>query len=318
MKLIKIAVPTYNRVNTVIRLLARLSNFTNHPDITIEVFDNNSDNGDLIKCYCTDNNISYTNRPANIGGLQNILRCIEESDSKWTIVFSDDDLPEKDFLIDSINLINQYSAANPIAIKTKTSLHPKQSNIIIKSLDEYLIYNSAPDKNSSNLFITSWIFNTAKIKRNIKYAYQNSDYLAAYLIPIIYCLQQKDGPLIYSETQTIIYCKPEITEEWSKSITFTKMLMSLGTMHFLTKDQLLLLAKPILGHSVKNLGGILIRAKAFNHGLCFKQISNIAEQSSFRNMILTKIFKLMLKITPNIIIKKISKNEIDVKKINRL
>jgi glycosyltransferase involved in cell wall biosynthesis len=110
-----IAIPTYNRpkhvYSVVKRLLPQLED-----DCVLKIYDNCSDKpvvgviSDLLDKYPAVK-IQVIRNAVNIGAIGNVIRCMEQCDTKWLVMCGDDDPPDLDHVAKVKRAIVQYSEA---------------------------------------------------------------------------------------------------------------------------------------------------------------------------------------------------------------
>jgi abequosyltransferase len=95
MKLLTIAIPTYNRVNYLRECLDSLvKNNIDFDNVEILILDNYSTDNtkEIIQKYKHDLSLRYICNENNIGPDENFKKCIKKSNSKYIWIFGDDDL----------------------------------------------------------------------------------------------------------------------------------------------------------------------------------------------------------------------------------
>lgn len=174
-KILTIAIPTFNRLDTLKLLLDSIfEQMNNNADLKekIEIFvsDNNSDDGtaNILKEFARLENINYNINKTNLGSSINVVKCFEYANTPYVWIIGDDDLP----LFNSINLTVktlEEKKPNLFYLPAKWinhSLDDQKYKIIhnkeIKSCRHIDLITSA---SSQITFISSWIVN--------KKAYQN-------------------------------------------------------------------------------------------------------------------------------------------------
>lgn len=180
MKKLTIAIPTYNRKDTlksVIKIL--LEQITE--ECKILILDNNSDydiNDELYSLINNNSNIEIKKNEINIGFGGNICRCFLETKTEWMWLLGDDDFPQKDALKTILKNLNKYN--DVLAFKYSYSYLDQKveyKNIIINSVGELLekFEEKKEIVNFSNfLYMSTFIFKTSLIKKELKIGYETA------------------------------------------------------------------------------------------------------------------------------------------------
>jgi glycosyltransferase involved in cell wall biosynthesis len=315
--LLTICIPTYNRIEKAINVAQAFLNQKND-FFVIKIYDNASDGGEKLKNFCEKNGIEYIRRIVNIGPGANIMRLFEENFSEWLVIFSDDDFPKISFVDEILRLLENKSNNDIIAFKSKTKINSNQLDIKIDNLYEFSRYNSESDNFGSTLLISSWIFNRNKLIDSIRYSYLYFGFQAPHAVIIMSALFQRKGAVKYLSSELLEHRPANAKDSWSSGLTYTLMLSTLPTIHFLEKEEIKYLAIGIAGKTSKNVLGNLLRLKIHNNGIAFPQISITTSRSSFRNLSLVLFFKYAYYLIPEKIIEIYFDKAIDRNNIKRM
>jgi len=113
--LLAISIPTFNRADYLGELLNGICDQIHllHVSVSVSVFDNASTDGTsevVTKAQSVFPFLKYFRHPTNIGGVANILRCVELADADWVWILPDDCiLPKNSIEI----MLRRLAGANP-------------------------------------------------------------------------------------------------------------------------------------------------------------------------------------------------------------
>lgn len=107
--IVTIAIPTYNRVESLAYIVEKIAPYLDK-NLSLLILDNHST--DQTQRYCLEfsqehSYIEYVRHSANVGGVVNMLRCIEVSEAKYTWLLGDDDNIEVELLPELVRLVNE-------------------------------------------------------------------------------------------------------------------------------------------------------------------------------------------------------------------
>jgi hypothetical protein len=315
--ILTIAMPTFNRVDKAIKNLKILINQSVNKNVLLSVFDNNSINGDLLRLFCEENNIRYVKRSVNIGSVGNISRIFEEVDTKWLVIFSDDDTPHNNFIQGLLDEID-YLSDSVLSVKFKTELDLDLKDCVISNLDEFSKYNSNSKRYGSTLLLSSWLFNVSVIKESIRFMYIYAGLQCPHVLGVMHSLHLDKGILVYRNKQLISFNPPSPGEGWSSGLTYSLMLSTLPTLNFISKINIKLLAKGITGNKFKTIIKSLLWFKTYNNGLAFDQIGATFKKISIMHFILYYLMDYFLFLIPNRFIIIFLNADLDKKSIDRM
>ena len=144
---VTIAIPTFNRANTVCNAIESVLSQT-YSNIEIIVSDNASidDTFKIISSY-TDNNITILRQSVNIGMVGNWNACLEKASGDYFILLSDDDLLNPCFVDKCIAVIDENAEELPAIIYTRTNVNNNNDSYITRS---------GLEKEAGYEFVTNW------------------------------------------------------------------------------------------------------------------------------------------------------------------
>lgn len=212
--ILTITIPTYNR-NDILKqhLNALLPQLTKH--ISIVVYDNFSDVPvaetlkNEIKNY---SNLKVIRNKVNVGACANIIKCIEECDSKWMWLLSDDDTPLENSIKTALEYISLYPDASNINFKSEYTFQ-REKDILIEGQNEFI----EKIDNINNFFLISLnIYNIEKIKFNLRFAHIFSYTMVPHFVLLLISLVDKNI-VIFAKEKLVIQnnTDKEINESWS-------------------------------------------------------------------------------------------------------
>ncbi len=141
MNLLSISIPTYNRPKYLKELLDNLCDQSLKTNIDINIFDNsdNNETKNLLNNYSNYSNLNYFKNQKNIGYVNNQIKCIEKSASKYTAFLCDDDIYTKNAIDTIMKVImskNNYAfiALNYYSFKINFKNKRKTNFALIKDV----------------------------------------------------------------------------------------------------------------------------------------------------------------------------------------
>ena len=165
MKPLSISIPTFNRPKLLNELLDNLCDQAMVRDVDINIFDNsnNDDTKKLINNFSSFSNLSYFKNEKNIGYVNNQIKCINKSKSKYTAFLCDDDIYTKNAIDTILNIadsknhfsfiaLNYYSFIENHLNKKKSKFAP-QKDVFFERAYDILNYPSVGH-------FSGFIFNT--------------------------------------------------------------------------------------------------------------------------------------------------------------
>ncbi|MDC0933637.1 glycosyltransferase, partial [Arcobacteraceae bacterium] len=163
--ILTIAIPTYNRADSLRYLVEKISPYLNN-NLKLLILDNNSTDNtkEYINIWNKDSNISGIKHITNLGGVVNMLKSIELAQSKYVWLLGDDDDIDITYINELVNLLSSEEAY---------SLH-----LIPKSREDYKIHKHV--FNNKIDFINSFYDISALhlMSSSIYNAYEARKYLA--------------------------------------------------------------------------------------------------------------------------------------------
>lgn len=168
-----VAIPTFNRNDILARVLSSLSvQFA--PNTGIYVLDNNPDGSaiDAIKQSKVDDvfPLIHIRWPGNIGGNENIIRCVEFAEADYVWILGDDDFPVENALSTIRSHITKHPDASVFNFYWPDKSHLKRSSSIkCNSFSEYLDQFKSVGE---SLFISSLVFKRLSALQALSCSYQ--------------------------------------------------------------------------------------------------------------------------------------------------
>lgn len=176
MKLLTIAIPTFNRAKCLDLCLSQLSPqlYGCESEVDLIISDNCSTDGtyDIVAKYLALHpNVRYIKNSHNIGPDENFIRCFKEADSKYVLIFGDDDVMHDhalNYILDIIrheNFGSVFLSVNAFSgeyVKKDHCLQDKKNFVVYDNNQEYF-YRIGID----STFISSNIINKSLLPDNI-------------------------------------------------------------------------------------------------------------------------------------------------------
>ena len=203
--ILTIAIPTYNRNEILIKNLAALIPQINHK-CELLIIDNHSDlpisesTKEMIKSD-HNKNIRIIRNVANVGGNENILRCVEHAQGEYVWMLGDDDVPFSNAVQ---NVLDEISA-NPDAVVINmyadaTSHQMRDATRLCKGASGYLRSSRFLGE---LIFISSLIFSRTRCLRHLATAHLMQSTFAPQLFLALLSLGN-DGYCVISNKKTVI------------------------------------------------------------------------------------------------------------------
>ena len=170
--MLTIAIPTYNRIDQLNKVISSLLPQINS-NCRVVVIDNNSDISPLASSGFFKKNVDaglihYQKNKFNVGADANIIKCIELSDSDYTWVLGDDDIPDEN----AVKTIFQTVGDDPhsVFLNFSSDMFLRKKNINGSGLNQFI---QAIDSFENMLFISASVYKTKYIQENLRHAYEN-------------------------------------------------------------------------------------------------------------------------------------------------
>lgn len=142
--LISIVITSYNRAQWIGQAIQSALD-QDYPNFEIIISDNNSTDNtdDVIRTFCSDPRIKYYKNETNIGMVANFKKATYEliSGEYLTYISSDDYLCNRQFLSNSVNLINKYPNIVLVAAKNCMLLNDTDTNQIVDDPTDHVFAN---------------------------------------------------------------------------------------------------------------------------------------------------------------------------------
>lgn len=168
--LLTIAIPTYNRVDSLVCILEKIAPFLSQK-LHLLILDNHSNDG--TQEYCkgfiqSHKHSSYAKHDSNLGGVVNMLRCIEFSNTTYTWLLGDDDDIEVELLEELLQILSLKNAA-AYHLLASSRQRRKIVQYVFESKEEF--ESSFFDVTAMHL-MSSNIFKTQEAKKYLADAYR--------------------------------------------------------------------------------------------------------------------------------------------------
>jgi glycosyltransferase involved in cell wall biosynthesis len=207
-----IAIPTYDR-NSILKhhLALLLPQLT--PECRLLIVDNCSPTpvadtiGDLLKSYPTVT-AQIERNPLNIGAGANMLRCLENCETEWLWVLSDDDTPKPD----AIDTILKSTARWPqcVFFNYSSAFNIRQETFTTTGLDEFV---EKMGEFGNIVFMSTGVFRASALRSSVKYGYIYSYSWAPFVATLLHALGGKEQ-CCFSAEQIVEY-RPAVEKRWS-------------------------------------------------------------------------------------------------------
>lgn len=164
-----IAIPTYNRVATLSKLLTKIIPHLNK-DLSLLIIDNCSVDETSKYCLSVSDNpyIKYIKNKINVGGVVNMLKCIEFSNGDYTWLLGDDDDIDTNYLEELVENIKDHKCVGYHLVPyTRRHINVKKTKFINKK--EFV--NEFYDISTYNIMSTG-IYKTEEVQKFLKDAYK--------------------------------------------------------------------------------------------------------------------------------------------------
>lgn len=222
-----IAIPTYNRNETLRRNLEKLlPQLTD--DCKVLIFDNASDlvTEDAISDLLSNNyekNIEVRRNKYNVGMTANILKCFEECDSPWLWVLGDDDEVKPDAVQTILLGMATYEDAHCITYAWDEDTLAREGEIEVTGIDSFL---NTFETFGAVLFLSTTVYNVSKVCSAISFANFFQSSYAPHLVLLLMSLQD-DGKSIFSDKQIVVNNAEETPHElrWDQIFIYQLMLL---------------------------------------------------------------------------------------------
>lgn len=168
--ILTIAIPTYNRCDSLKYLIDKILPYLNSKLRLLIIDNNSSDNTEkyiLIRGK-ENKNISYVKNISNLGGVVNMLRCIEFSNSKYVWLLGDDDDINIEYLDELVDILSNEDAYSYHLIP-KSRQNRKINKYIFETKIDFM--NNFYDITALHL-MSSNIYNTEEAKKYLAEAYR--------------------------------------------------------------------------------------------------------------------------------------------------
>ena len=208
--LLTIAVPTYGRNELLTKNVAFLFEQLK-PEVRVLIIDNASPVPVSETLGTLPDGVVLVRNTVNVGGNENILRCLEMSDTPWVMVTGDDDRA----LPDMIDRILNDIAANPDATilhYATANMHQRKQEWQTRGRMEFL---SRLDSFGNLLFISSSVFNVAKLRGAFDWAHHYTYSCAPHLVLLLKAMEP-DAVATFHSASLVDWTLPKVENRGSK------------------------------------------------------------------------------------------------------
>lgn len=168
--ILTIAIPTYNRCDSLKYLIDKILPHLNNKLQLLIIDNNSSDNTEEYSLIWKEKNrnIGYIKNNSNLGGVVNMLRCIEFSTGKYVWLLGDDDDINVDYLDELVNILsNEDSYSFHLIPKSRQD----------RNINKYIFNNKLDFKNNfyditALHLMSSNIYNADEAKKYLSEAYR--------------------------------------------------------------------------------------------------------------------------------------------------
>jgi glycosyltransferase involved in cell wall biosynthesis len=166
--LVTIAVPTYNRADSYLKLAIQSAVAQTYPNIEIIVSDNcSTDNTETLVRSFNDSRIRYLKQSRNIGMLNNSNFCLDEAKGAYFMQLHDDDLIDHDFVSVCMKAVNNDT--NVGIIITGTRVIDEEGKVICEDTNKAEGCSTTDFmlswfRHDVPLYLCSTLYNTRRLK----------------------------------------------------------------------------------------------------------------------------------------------------------
>jgi len=206
---LSIIIPTFNRKDQLENQLKLI--FKSRIDLIEEIviIDNHSDYNisELVASFNSDK-IRLIVQPFNIKVHNNIAFSFFHAQTEWFWLLSDDDKIEEDAIEKIIDEIERVPS-NVAMIKFARTNSP-QNNYIANNLKNFIdyYYNEKVIRKGDLVFISTNIYNIARLKKYLGYAFEYAYTYVPQIIPIIKGLEEENISIKFSNKNIVKYLSP--------------------------------------------------------------------------------------------------------------
>lgn len=207
-KKLTIVIPTYNRKDSLLKLLEGLSQQGQFDKYKILISDNHSDYD--VKQAIEDKfsqdfeSIIKVNRWSfNTSQAFNMTAGMLFVDTKWCWLISDDDTFTENAIQKGLEDIEKYPDMGAIRYSLNCCFH---DDVVVKNLQEYIeYYNSRPNILGGEPFYIGGLFNMVKLRPHLTYTTMYSYTYISFVIPFLKSLEKQESHLLFSSFQAYNY-----------------------------------------------------------------------------------------------------------------
>lgn len=205
-KLLTIAIPTYNRVEHLIKYIPYLLPQLND-ECELVIIDNHSDyiveeKLKHVLINFKDKNIRFVRNPFNNGLFGNILKCFEECKTKWLYIIGDDDKLSDN----GLSLILQDIKNNSECLNISYQWHPEKvwSQNRPKLTHGMLDYMKSVEAIHNIMYLSSNVYNAKELSKYFKTGHYFQLTSAPHLVLLLMALDKIENAKVYLSNQFLV------------------------------------------------------------------------------------------------------------------
>jgi glycosyltransferase involved in cell wall biosynthesis len=222
--LVTIAIPTYNRAGSYLKLAVKSALAQTYPHIEVLVSDNAStDDTPALMQSLADPRLKYTRHQTNIGANQNANYCLDQAKGDYFLLLHDDDLIDPDFVSSCMEAAN-YSTKVGL-IRTGVRVIDERGNVLGKSRNTASGLPPADFfrqwfSSKSSWYMVNTLFNTVQLRQHggFQSTYQLSE--DGFAIAHLACLNRVDIADVKASfrvhTGSLTFADPTLVLKWGK------------------------------------------------------------------------------------------------------
>ena len=289
--ILTIAIPTYNRGDSLKYLVDKLSPYLSS-NLKLLIMDNNSSDNtaEYTSLWEKSNeNIFCIRNISNLGGVVNMLRCIEFSNSKYVWLLGDDDDINIEYLDELVTILYSEDAYS-IHLIPKSRQSRKINKYIFGTKIDFM--NNFYDITALHL-MSSNIYNTEEAKKHLDSAYRLVHLQHAF--SLFHSKFLEEGKTLKILNLPILKEERIIIKRWSK---FTAHIDALETTYILFGKDLAEKEFKIRKHEILRVG-IISLFDSKNEGFNSSEVNRIIRLVSIKDLFTPLLCLIILSLKKN-------------------
>lgn len=205
-----IAIPTFNRLDSLLSQVNNLAEQREKKYFEIVVIDNDTKSlNPSIEKKLTDLGVVLIKNPLNYGMGMNLCMPYTLKTTEWIWLLSDDDEMAENSVETILNKIDMESEAC-CAIKFSREGYTNPTSKA-RSIEDFIdFYHREKNlRHGDVVFYSTYVINASKLREFAPYAFVYSYTLIGFIIPILLCLNEKKLYLTFSDQCIVKYCPPK-------------------------------------------------------------------------------------------------------------